>query len=93
MKESGVTITALLPGATATDFFRKAGMEDATNIKGCKLDDAADVAKAGYDALMKGDDMIVSGLQNKVKVAMSAITCDAKLADRTKKKQAPKKLK
>ena len=89
VKDSGVTITALLPGATATDFFRKADMENAKNIREGKLDNAADVAKAGYRALMKGHDMVVSGFKNKVQVAIAAITRDAKLADKTKASQAP----
>ncbi|MEO7988933.1 MAG: SDR family oxidoreductase [Chryseolinea sp.] len=89
VKDSGVTVTALLPGATATDFFRKADMEDAKNIKECKLDDAADVAREGYRALMEGEDMVVSGFKNKMQVAMAAITPDAKLANKTKEKQAP----
>lgn len=89
VKDSGVTVTALLPGATATDFFRKANMKGAKNIQEGKLDDAADVAKDGYRALMSGEDMVVSGFRNKVQVAMNAITPDAKLADKTKERQAP----
>jgi short-subunit dehydrogenase len=91
VKEFGVTVTALLPGATATDFFRKANMEDAKIIKEGDLDDAAEVAKTGYEALKKGDDMVVTGFKNKLQVAMSKVTPDEKLADKTKKQQAPLK--
>jgi len=89
VKDSGVTLTVLLPGATATDFFNKAGMQEAKNIKEGKLASAADVAKDGYIAMMKGDDMVISGFQNKVQVAMSALIPDEKLADKVKEKQAP----
>jgi short-subunit dehydrogenase len=89
VKDSGVTITALLPGATATDFFNKADMNDSKLVQEGKMYDAADVAKDGYKALMDGDDMVVSGFKNKVQVAMSNITPDGKLADKMKKEQAP----
>jgi short-subunit dehydrogenase len=89
VKNSGVTITALLPGATQTDFFRKAGMLDSKVVQEGELANAADVAKDGYDALMGGDDMVVSGIKNKVQVAMSNITPDSKAADKMKKQQAP----
>jgi len=87
-KDSGVTITALLPGATETDFFNKADMTDSKAVQG-KLDDPADVAKDGYEALMKGDDMIVSGIKNKVQVGMASVIPDSVLASQMYKKQAP----
>ena len=89
VKGSGVTVTALLPGATATDFFNKADMQNAKIVKEGKLDSAEDVAKDGYRALMAGDDKVVSGLKNKVQVAISNITPDSMLADKMKKQQAP----
>jgi len=89
VKDSGVTITALLPGSTATDFFNKAGMNNSKIVQEGKLADAATVAKDGYKALMEGDDMVVSGFKNKAQIAMSNITPDAKVADKTKKIQEP----
>jgi short-subunit dehydrogenase len=89
VKEFGVTVTALLPGATATDFFNKAEMQESKIVQEGKLDDAAKVAKDGYEALMNDKDMIVSGLKNKVQVAMSNIMPDSKAADKMKKDQAP----
>lgn len=88
-KDTGVTITALLPGATDTDFFNKADMLEAKNIKSKELDDPAKVAKDGYDALMNGDDKVVSGFKNKVNVAMSNVIPDDKVADKTLKQQQP----
>jgi short-subunit dehydrogenase len=91
LKDTGVTVTALLPGATATDFFNKADMNEAKIVQEGKLDNAADVAKDGYDALMNGDDMVVSGFKNKVQVAMSGLTPDSTLAEKMKKTQEPVK--
>lgn len=89
VKDTGVTITALLPGATDTDFFAKAQMLNAKNVVEGELADPADVAKDGYDALMSGDDMVVSGFGNKMQVAMANITPDSMLASQTGKKQEP----
>ncbi|HEX6225371.1 MAG TPA: SDR family oxidoreductase [Chryseolinea sp.] len=89
VKDTGVTVTALLPGPTATAFFEKADMTESKIVKEGKLYDAADVARDGYEALMSGDDMVVSGLKNKLQVAMSSVTPDAKLADKMKEKQEP----
>jgi uncharacterized protein len=56
LKDTGVTVTALKPGATDTDFFRRADMED-TEIgsSGKEANDPAEVAKQGFDALMRGE--------------------------------------
>jgi uncharacterized protein len=89
VKDSGVTITSLLPGATDTDFFNKADMLDAKNVKEGKLADPTKVAEDGYKALMSGDDMIISGFQNKVQIAMSNITPDSLVAKQVGKQQEP----
>ncbi len=89
VKDKGITVTALLPGATDTDFFRKAGMEESKIYEEDKLADPAKVAKDGYEALMAGDDMVVSGLKNKILVAMGAITSDEKNAAKMAKQQEP----
>jgi len=87
-KDSGVTITALLPGTTATDFFNKAGMQE-SKIMEENMSNAADVARDGYEAMMKGEDMVISGFKNKMQVAMSNMTPDASAAEKIKKKQEP----
>jgi short-subunit dehydrogenase len=89
VKDTGVTVTSLLPGPTDTGFFEKAGMEDAKNVKEGSLANPADVAKDGYEALMKGDDMVVSGMKNKLQVAMSNITPDSAVAEKVHKQQEP----
>ena len=90
VKDRDITVTALLPGATDTDFFNKADMQASKAVQDKdKLDDAATVAKDGYEALMSGDDKVISGLKNKASVAMSNIMTESKAADMMKKKQEP----
>jgi short-subunit dehydrogenase len=89
VKDSGVTITALLPGVTATDFFNKADMLESKIVQEEKMDEAATVAKDGYEALMKGDDRVISGMKNKKTVAMSNMVTDATVAEQIKKQQEP----
>ena len=61
---TGVTVTALMPGATDTNVFRRAGMLDTVAGAGPKMDPAK-VARAGIDALMAGQDRVVPGAANK----------------------------
>lgn len=89
LKDTDVTMTALQPGATDTDFFNKADMQD-SKILDQGLSDPAKVAKDGYDALMKGDDKIVSGFKNKVMVGMSNVIPDSTVADQMNKMQEPR---
>ncbi|HEY8397729.1 MAG TPA: SDR family oxidoreductase [Flavihumibacter sp.] len=90
VKDRGITITTLLPGATDTDFFNKADMEESKIAQDKdKLSDPADVARDGYEALMRGDDKVVSGFKNKVTVAMSNMMTDSAAADMMKKQQEP----
>lgn len=86
LKDTNVTLTTLQPGATDTDFFNKAGAQNSKIVEDkSKLSDPADVAKDGYKALMKGDDKVVSGLKNKVQVAMANVMPDTMLADQMHK--------
>ena len=68
LKETAVTVTCLKPGATETEFFHRAEMDD-TKVGSSKKDDPADVAKTGYEAMMKGERSVVHGLMNKLQVA------------------------
>ena len=76
----GVTMTALLPGATDTDFFHKEGAENMRDVVEGKLADPADVAKEGYDALMSGDAKVIAGIKNKINAAMGNIMPDQAIA-------------
>lgn len=71
LKDTGVTITSLQPGATDTQFFERAGMLDTKAGKDEK-DDPAVVAQQGFDALMDGKDHIVAGsFMNKIQAVMA----------------------
>ncbi len=80
LKDSGVTVTALMPGPTETEFFHRAGMDD-TKVGASKKDDPADVAKTGYDALMKGEGDVIHGLKNKIQGALAAVSPQTMLAE------------
>src|SRR5882757_1735412 len=60
LKDTKVSVTCLMPGATETEFFRRADMLD-TNIGTAEKDDASEVANIGFDAMMKGEGDVVSG--------------------------------
>jgi len=90
MKDSGITFTALMPGATDTDFFNKAGMQDSKIVQDKEaLADPADVAKDGYEALMAGDDRVISGFKNKIQVDMSNLMPDSAVAHTMYEQQKP----
>jgi short-subunit dehydrogenase len=76
LKDTNVTMTVLMPGRTDTDFFRKADMEDTKEYQK-ELAEPADVAKDGYEALMKGESRIISGLMNKMMVGMTNVMPDS----------------
>ncbi len=88
LKDTNISVTVLLPGATETDFFNKASMLD-SKILETGLSNPEDVAKDGYEALMSGDDKIVSGFKNKAMVAMGNVTPDSMAAENMRKQQEP----
>lgn len=71
LKDTGVTVTVLQPGASDTDFFHKAGAETTKEYQESSLSDPADVARDGYESLMSGESRIISGAKNKMMAAMS----------------------
>jgi len=85
---SDVTVTCLMPGATETEFFERAGMED-TEVGQSNKDDAADVAKVGYEAMMNGEGDVVSGFKNKVLTTVASVTPAGVLAEQHRKKAKP----
>jgi short-subunit dehydrogenase len=89
LKETGVTITALMPGPTDTEFFERAEMED-TKIGAGKKDDPAEVARQGFEALMNGKEKVVAGsLMNKVQAAAGAVIPDKVKAEMHRKMAEP----
>ena len=89
VKDTNITLTALLPGATDTDFFNKADMQQSKIVQEEKLDDPAKVAENGYQAMMKGDDKVISGWKNKMQVSMANMSTDSGAAEKMKKQQEP----
>ena len=88
LKDSGVTVTCLMPGATDTAFFERADMLD-TKVGTDEKDDPADVARAGYDAMMKGEGDVVAGWKNKLQTAVASVTPSAVLAEQHRKMAEP----
>ena len=83
-KDTGVTVTALQPGPTDTEFFDRSGATaQQTKVAMGKKDDPADVAKDGFEALMAGKDHVVAGsFMNWIQDAMAQVlpeTTKAKL--------------
>jgi len=72
LKDTNVTVTALIPGATDTDFFYKANAEN-TKVAQTNLADPADVARAGYEGLMKGKHHAIPSAGIKAQVVLSNI--------------------
>jgi short-subunit dehydrogenase len=88
LKDTGVTVTCLMPGATETEFFERANMMD-TKIGRADKDDPVDVAKIGFEAMMRGDGDIVSGWKNKLQSAIASVTPAGALAEMHRRKAQP----
>lgn len=73
LKGTGVTVSCLMPGATDTRFFERADLLD-TKVGKAEKDDPADVAKAGYEAMVNGEASVVTGWKNKVQAAVAHVT-------------------
>ena len=88
LKETGVTVTCLMPGATETEFFERADMMD-TKVGTMKKDDPADVAKTGFDAMIRGAGDVVVGWQNKLQTAIASVTPAGLLAEQHRRQAKP----
>lgn len=90
--ESGVTVTCLMPGATETEFFRRADLLDTATGRATK-DDARKVAKAGFEAMKKGESDIVYGFKNKLQTAAANVLPAEVLAKQYRKQMKPSPVK
>lgn len=61
LKDTGVTVTSLMPGPTDTEFFARADMEDTKIGQMDSKDDPGDVARDGVEAMLKGRPSVVAG--------------------------------
>jgi uncharacterized protein len=88
LKDSGVTVTCLMPGPTDTEFFERAGLTD-TEIGSGRKSSATDVAKVGFEAMLEGESDVVAGWKNKLQALMANVTPSELLAERHRKMAEP----
>ena len=89
LKDSGVSVTVLMPGPTDTEFFRRANMLDTPVGKDDGKEDPAKTARNGWDAMVDGSAHVVSGVKNKIQAALSHLTPDTMLAKQHTKMAKP----
>ena len=91
LKDTGVTITSLMPGPTDTEFFERADMLDTRIGEGPK-DDPADVARLGFEALMSGEERVVAAsVKTKLQGRASRVLPDGAKAKMHRKMAEPGK--
>ena len=89
VKEKGISVTALQPGPTDTNFFERADMLD-TKAGAGKKDDPAEVAKDGFEAMMAGKDHIIAGsFKNKVQSTIAKFIPETTAAEIQSKQTKP----
>jgi short-subunit dehydrogenase len=89
LKDTGISVTSLMPGATETEFFERAGMED-TEVGAGEKDDPAEVARQGFDALMADKEKVVAGaLKNRAQVVAGRILPDGVKAEKHREMAEP----
>jgi short-subunit dehydrogenase len=89
LKDTGVTVTCLMPGVTDTEFFERAGLMDTKVGTQENKADPADVARIGFKAMMDGEGDVVAGLKNKLQTAVASVTPAAVLAEQHRKMAEP----
>lgn len=91
LKEKGITVTSLMPGATETNFFRRANLAN-TKVGQAEKDDAGQVALEGFEALMAGKAHVVAGsFKNAVETAVAKVLPDKVKAKLHRDKAEPKR--
>jgi uncharacterized protein len=89
LKDSGVTVTCLMPGATDTEFFERADMLDTPVGRSDSKADPADVARQGYEAMKAGKSGVVTGFMNKVQTMFAGIIPETVLAEMHRRSAEP----
>lgn len=87
LTDTGVSVTALVPGPTDTDFFDRAGMGDTKAAENAEKNDPADVARQGFEALMAGKDRVfaASSLATKLQGMAARFVPEALKAEQHRK--------
>ena len=88
LKDTGITVTCLMPGETETEFFERADLMD-TKVGQEKKMDPAEVAMQGFDAMMAGKGDVVAGWMNKMRTAIASITPASVLAEQHRRMAEP----
>jgi len=88
LKDTEVTMTLLMPGATDTDFFDKADAERTKVYQEKELESPEDVAKAGFEGLLEGKRRVIAS-NAKLNVAMASVTPDNLNAQNLRKQMEP----
>jgi uncharacterized protein len=89
LKDTGVTVTSLMPGPTETEFFERADMLD-TKVGASDKDDPADVARDGFEALMAGEERVVSAsLSTKLQGRLGRLAPDSAKAEMHRRMAEP----
>jgi uncharacterized protein len=89
LKDSGISITCLMPGVTDTEFFERADLMDTKVGTQENKADPAEVARIGFKAMMDGEGDVVAGMKNKLQTAMASVTPAAVLAEQHRKMAEP----
>jgi len=89
LKETGITVTCLMPGVTDTEFFARADLLDTKVGAEEHKADPADVAKTGFDAMEKGEAGVVAGASNKLRQALANVMPNVVLAEQHRKMAEP----
>jgi short-subunit dehydrogenase len=88
LKETGISVTCLKPGATDTDFFKRADMKD-TKVGTTRKDDLAEVARTGWEAMKDGTRSVVHGTMNKLEMAAANVLGGGGAAEMHRRQASP----
>ena len=89
LKDSGVTVTCLMPGVTDTEFFERADLMDTKVGTDDHKADPGDVALKGFEAMEKGEGGVIAGMSNKIRAALASVVPDGMLAEQHRKMAEP----
>jgi short-subunit dehydrogenase len=81
LRGTGISVTCLLPGATETKFFERAGMMDTKVGQDEHKDSPAAVALTGFTAMMNGEESVMRRLKNKLRALVASVTPQGMLAE------------